>query len=65
MKKGGVSTRSIIFLNGKLLYYFLGLCDYLDTFPKMFCGSCGMDYALQPQISLINVVSNIISSGLE
>ena len=43
MKKGGVGTRSIIFLSGKLLYYFLGLCDYLDTFPKMFCGSCGME----------------------
>ena len=43
MKKGGVGTRSIIFLSGKLLYYFLGLCDYLDTFLKMFCGSCGIE----------------------
>ena len=23
------------------LYFFLGLCDYSDKFPKMFCSSCG------------------------
>ena len=29
------------FLRGKLLHFFLGLCDYSDKFPKMFCSSCG------------------------
>ena len=29
-----------IFLSGKLLYFFLGLCDYSDKCPKMFCRSC-------------------------
>ena len=33
--------RTFIFLSGKLLYFFLGLCDYSDKFPKMFCSSCG------------------------
>ena len=31
-----------IFLSGKLLYFFLGLCNYWhysDKFPKMFCSS--------------------------
>ena len=32
-----------IFLSGKLLYFFLGLCDCSVKFPKMFCGSCGME----------------------
>ena len=41
LKEGGVGTRSFIFLSGKLLYFFLGLCDYSDKFPKMFCSSCG------------------------
>ena len=30
LKEGGVGTRSLIFLSEKLLYFFLGLCDYLD-----------------------------------
>ena len=38
-----VGTRSFIFLSGKLLYFFLGLCDYSDKFPKMFCSSCSME----------------------
>ena len=42
LKEGGVGTRSFIFLSEKLLYFFLGLCDYSDKFPKMFCSSCGM-----------------------
>ena len=29
------------FVSGKLLYFFLGLCDYSDKLPKMFCSSCG------------------------
>ena len=37
MKDGGVGTRSFIFLSGKLLYFFLGLCDYSDKFLKMLC----------------------------
>ena len=35
-----MGIRIFIFLSGKLLYFFLGLCDYLDKFPKMFCSSC-------------------------
>ena len=38
-----MGIRIFIFLSGKLLYFFLGLCDYLDTFPEMFCGSCSME----------------------
>ena len=41
LKEGGVSIRILLFLSGKLLYFFLGLCDYSDKFPKMFCSSCG------------------------
>ena len=37
-----MGTRSSIFLSGKLLYFFLGLCDFSDEFPKAFCSSCGM-----------------------
>ena len=36
-----MDTRSVIFLSRKLLYFFLGLYDYSDKFPKMFCSSCG------------------------
>ena len=43
LKEGGVGIRIFIFLSGKLLYCFLGLCDYSDKFPKMFCSSCGME----------------------
>ena len=32
-----------LFLSGELLYFFLGLCDYLDKFPKRFCSSCSME----------------------
>ena len=41
-----MGIRIFIFLSGKLLYFFLGLCDYSDKFPKMltfFCSSCGME----------------------
>ena len=34
---------SFIFLSGKLLYFFLDLCDYSDKFPKMFSCSCGVE----------------------
>ena len=54
-----MGIRIFIFLSRKLLYCFLGLCDYSDKFPKMFCSSCGGN-ALQPQISVINVASNLI-----
>ena len=43
LKKKGIGNRNCIFISGKLLYIFLGLCDYWDKFPKMFCGSCGME----------------------
>ena len=40
-EEGGVGIMIFIFLSGKLLYFFVGLCDYSDKFPKMFCSSCG------------------------
>ena len=61
LKEGGVGVMIFIFLSEKLLYFFLGLCDYWhysDKFPKMFLQFVG--YAPQPQISVINVVSNLI-----
>ena len=30
-------------MSGKLLYIFLGLYDYSDKFPIMFCSLCGME----------------------
>ena len=50
-----MGIRIFIFLSGKLLYFFLGLCDYSDKFPKMFCSSCGMECPSTRQISGINV----------
>ena len=41
LKEGGVGSRSFIFLNGKLLYFFIGLCDYSDKFPKICCSQYG------------------------
>ena len=41
LKEGGVGTRIYIYIF--LSYFFLGLCDYSDKFPKMFCSSCGME----------------------
>ena len=38
-----MGIRIFIFLSRELLYFFLGLCDYSDKFPKMFCSSCGME----------------------
>ena len=38
-----MGTRSFVFLSGKLLNFFLGLCDYSGKFPKMFCSSYGME----------------------
>ena len=43
LEEGGVGTRSFLFLSGKLLYFFLGLWDYSDKFPKMFCSSSRME----------------------
>ena len=43
LKEGVVGISSFIFLRGKLLYFFLGLRDYSDKFPKMFCSSCSME----------------------
>ena len=43
LKEGGVGTWSFIFFSGKLLYFYLGLCDYSDKFPKMLYSSCGME----------------------
>ena len=70
LKEGAVGTRSFIFLSGKLLYFFLGLCGYSDKFPKMFCSSCGMEspsaanFSLQcgQQLILSQVSNNAVSS---
>ena len=43
LKEGGVGIRIFIFLSGKLLFFFPGLCDYSDKFPKMFCSSRGRE----------------------
>ena len=43
LKEGGGGIRIFTFLSGKLLSIFLGLCDYSDKFPIMFCSSCGME----------------------
>ena len=48
-----MGTRSFIFLSGKLLYFFLGLYDYSDKFPKMFAVRAVWK-ALQTQISESN-----------
>ena len=32
-----------IYRNRSLLYFFLGLCDYSDKFPKMFCSSSSLE----------------------
>ena len=63
-------TRSFIFLSGKLLYLFLGLCDYSDKFPKMYCSSCGMEcpstanfcYQCGQQLNLSQVSNKAASS---
>ena len=58
LKEGVVGTRSFTCLSGKLLYFFLGLCDYWDKFPTLpvpvhrfrgilrsllFCSLCGLE----------------------
>ena len=39
-----MGIRIFVVLSTKLLYFFLGLCDYTGKFPKMFCRSCGGEY---------------------
>ena len=43
LKEVGVGNRIFIFWSGKLVNFFLGLSDYSDKFPKMFCSSYGME----------------------
>ena len=53
IKKGEAGIRIFIFLSGKVLYFFLGLCVPIRTnFRKCFAGRA-VGNALQPQISLI------------
>ena len=60
-----MGVRIFIFLSGKLLYFFLGLCMPVRTnFIKCFAVRA-VGNALQPQISVINVVSDLMESGLE
>ena len=37
-----------MFLSGKLLYFFLGLCDYSDKFPD--CRSWRFSYIILPAL---------------
>ena len=60
LKEGGVGTRSFIFLRGKLLYFFLACVTIPTDFLKCFAFRAVCN-ALQPQIPVINVVSNLIS----
>ena len=53
-----------IFLSGKLLYFFLACVTIRTNFLKCFAVRA-VGNALEPQISVINVVSNSIASGLE
>ena len=59
MTEGGVGTRSFIFLNARLLYFFLARVTIRTNFPKCFAVRAVWN-ALQPQISVINVVNNLI-----
>ena len=61
LKEGGVGTRSFIFLSGKTVTLFSWPVNfyYSDKFPKCFAVRAVWN-VLQPQISGINVVSNLI-----
>ena len=70
LKEGGVGNRSFIFLSGKLLDFFLGLCDYSEKNPKMLCSSCGREclstanfcHQCGQQLNLSQVSNNAASS---
>ena len=64
LKEGGVGIRIFIFLSGKLFYFFLACVTIRTNFLKCFAVRAVWN-ALQLQISDINVVSNLIESGLE
>ena len=53
-----------MFLSGNLLYFFFGLLTIRTNFLKCFAVRA-VGNALQPQISVINVVRKLIQSGLE
>ena len=55
-----MGIRIFIFLSGELLCFFLDLCDYSDKILTIRA----VGNTLQPQISVINVVGNLIESGL-
>ena len=65
-----MAIRTFIFLSGKLLYFFLGLCEYSDKFPKMYCSSCGMEcpstanfcHQYGQQLNLSQVSNKVASS---
>ena len=54
-----MGTRSFIFLSRKLLYFFLACVTVWTNFLKCFAVRA-VGNALQAQISVINVVSNLI-----
>ena len=65
-----MGTRSFIFFSGKLLYFFLGLCDYSDKFRKIFCSSCSREcpstanlcHQCGQQLNLSQVSNKVASS---
>ena len=65
-----VCIRIFTFLSRKLLYIFLGLCDYSDKFPQMFCSSRGGEclstanfcHQCGQQLNLSQVSNNVASS---
>ena len=62
LKEGEVGIKIFIFLSGRLLYFFLGLCDYSD---KMFCSSCGVECRSTANFSHQCDQQLQIESGLE
>ena len=59
-----MGTRSFIFLSGKLLYFVLGLCDYSDKFPKMFCVKIDIVYVKKPRFGFESLALLFAPRGL-
>ena len=60
LEEGGLGIGIFIFLSGKLLYFFLGLCVTIRKNFLKFLTVRAVANTLQPQISVTNVVSNLI-----
>ena len=69
VEEGGVGIRIFIFLSGKLLHLFLGLCDYSDKFVLQFLRN-GMPFNRKFLSSMwselnLNQVSNKAASSVD